>query len=279
MKKIKTQLLVAILLTMSATLMLPSCKDKDGINGYAPVLTIGGYSSSKEIAPANLVAYWAFDGSYIDSVSGTSGTNAGTTFNTGIKKQAMQGAVNKYVLFDPTPAIKNLHSFTVTSWVNSPQNTDGIVGLMDIANPGGFWGNLTIFFENGSTATNANLKIHVNNNGADAWLGNYTITNAWNTWMQLAVSYDEVTSTFKVYVNGAKIATQVQANYGPVMFQNPTKMVFGTVQFQTTPSLNGGTSQPWASYLTGELDEVRIYNKALTDADVNYLNKLEGRGK
>jgi hypothetical protein len=57
-------------------------------------------------------------------------------------------------------------------------------------------------------------------------------------------------------------------------------MIFGTVQFQTVPSQTSATgSQPWASYLTGQLDEVRIYNKALTDAEVNALVKLEGRGK
>jgi Concanavalin A-like lectin/glucanases superfamily len=256
-----------------------SCTNKDGINGYAPPLTLGGYTSSKEIAPTNLVAYWAFDNSLVDSVSGAGGTNSGTTFNTGIKKSALQGGLSKYVLFDPGNTIKNLQSFTVTTWVNSPQNTAGIVGLVDLANTAAFWGNLTVFFENGGTATNAMLKVHVNNNGADAWLGNYTVTNAWNTWIQIAVSYDAASSTFKVFVNGSKIATQVMAGFGPLQFQNATKMVFGTVQFQTVPSLNGGTSQPWASYLVGQLDEVRIYNKALTESDINYLNKLEGRGK
>lgn len=279
MKKNYKGKIKAVLLLFSLSMIINSCTDKDGINGYAPPLTLGGYTSSKEIAPTNLVAYWAFDNSLIDSVSGALGANSGTTFNTGIKKSALQGASNKYVLFDPSATIQNLHSFTVSAWVNSPQNTNGIVGLIDLANTGAFWGNLTVFFENGATATTGVLKVHVNDNGADAWLGNYTINNPWNTWIQVAVTYDEGTSTFKVFVNGSKIATQVAAGFGPLQFQNATKMVFGTVQFQTTPSLNGGTSQSWASYLTGQLDEVRIYNKALSESDVNYLNKLEGRGK
>jgi len=269
---------VAASLLIGSTI-INSCTNKDGINGYAPPLTLGGYTSSKEIGQGSLVAYWSFDNNLVDSVSGASGTNVGTTFNTGIKKSALQGGLNKYVLFDPGTAIRNLQSFTVTAWVNSPQNTSGIVGLLDLANTGNFWGNLTVFFENGSTATNGVLKIHVNNNGADAWLGNYTITNAWNNWMQIAVTYDAPSSTFKVFVNGSKIATSLIPGFGPLVFQNATKMVFGTVQFQTVPSLNGGTSQPWASYLTGQLDEVRIYNKALSESDVNFLNKLEGRGK
>lgn len=280
MKKKYKVFIIAIAVLLSAGTVLTSCTNKDGINGYAPPLTLGGYTSSKEIAPSNLIAYWAFDNSLIDSVSGASGTNAGTTFNsTGIKKNSLQGAVNKYVLFDPGAAIQNLHSFTVSAWVNSALNTNGIVGLLDIANTGSFWGNLTIFFENGGTATTGVLKVHVNDNGSDAWLGNYTINNPWNNWIQVTVTYDEVSSTFKVFVNGSKIATKTMAGFGPLQFQNATKMVFGTVQFQTNPSLNGGTTQPWASYLTGQLDEVRIYNTALSESDVNYLNKLETRGK
>ncbi|HMU47907.1 MAG TPA: LamG domain-containing protein [Chitinophagaceae bacterium] len=279
MKMKNKNIIVAASALFAVSTIITSCTNKDGINGYAPPLTLGGYTSAKEIAPANLVAYWAFDNSLIDSVSGQSGTNTGTSFTAGVKKSAIQGGDNKYVLFNPGTTIQNLQSFTVTAWVNSPQNTDGIVGLVDLANTGAFWGNLTIFFENGGTATNGVLKVHVNNNGTDAWLGNYTVTNAWNRWIQVSVSYDAGTSTFKVYINGSKLATQTVAGYGPLHFQNATKMVFGTVQFQTTPSLNGGTMQPWASFLKGQLDEVRIYNVALSESDVNFLNKLEARGK
>ncbi len=281
MKYINRQLLFSLI--AGSSMLLSSCYKKFDPSSYAPSLSIGGYTSAKSIAPSNLVGYWSFDNNVTDSVTNTAGTNVGVTFANGIKGSAMQGGNNKYVLFNPGSAIQNLQSFTVTCWVNSPQNTNGIAGLLDIANTNAFWGNLAIFFENGGTATNANLKVHVNSNGKDAWLGNYTITNAWNVWMNIAVSYDASSSTFKVFVNGSKIATQVQAapNFvGPLQFQNATKMVFGTVQFQTNPSLTSATgSQSWASYLTGQLDEVRIYNTALAESDISALVKLEGRGK
>ncbi|MBN8720062.1 Concanavalin A-like lectin/glucanases superfamily protein [Hydrobacter penzbergensis] len=278
MKYINRQLLFSLI--AGSSMLLSSCYKKFDPSSYAPALSIGGYTSAKSIAPGNLVGYWSFDNNVTDSVTNTAGTNVGVGFVNGIKGSAMQGGNNKYVLFNPGSGIQNLQSFTVTSWVNSPQNTNGIAGILDIANTNSFWGNLTIFFENGGTATNANLKVHVNNNGKDAWLGNYNITNAWNVWMNIAVSYDAASSTFKVFVNGSKIATQVVANFGPLQFQNATKMVFGTVQFQTTPSLTSATgSQPWASFMTGQLDEVRIYNKALAETDINALVKLEGRGK
>ncbi|MFC0182832.1 LamG domain-containing protein [Pseudarcicella hirudinis] len=277
MKNIKNSLFLAGVL--GSGLILSSCYEKFDEKSYAPSISIGGFTSTKDIAPSNLVGYWSFDNNYIDAVSNTAGENSGTSFVPGIKGNAIQGADKKYVVSNVSPAVQNLKSFTVTTWVNTPQNTKGIVGLLDIANPDSFWGNLTIFLENGSTDTKGLLKIHVNNNGTDAWLGNYDLNNFWNTWTSIGVSYDETSSTFKVFVNGNKIATQVVKGFGAIKFQKPTRMVFGTVQFQTSPSLNNGTSQDWASYLTGQLDEVRIYNKALSESEVNALVKLEGRGK
>jgi hypothetical protein len=278
MKKINYRLL--LLFAGACGFVFSSCYKKFDTSSYMPAFTVGGFSSTKDIAPANLVGYWSFDDNLIDSVSKTAGTNTGTSFTNGIKGRALQGANNGYVVFTPGASIQGIKSFTVTSWVNTPQNTNGIVGILDIANANSFWGNLTVYFENGSSATTGKLKVHINNNGKDFWLGNYDLPNPWNTWMNIAVTYDAATSTAKVFVNGSKIATEVSANYGPLVFQNATKIVFGTVQFQTTPSLTSATtSQPWASYLTGSLDEVRIYNTALSENDVNALVKLEGRGK
>jgi hypothetical protein len=47
-----------------------------------------------------------------------------------------------------------------------------------------------------------------------------------------------------------------------------------------TPSLTSSHgAEPWASFLLGMLDEVRIYNKALSAAELSALTKLETRGK
>lgn len=268
------------LLLAVAALGLSSCQKKFDPSTYAPALNIGGYTSAKEVAPSSLVAYWAFDGNLVDSVSKTVGVNTGTTFSPAVKGQGLQGALNGYIISNTPPAVQNLHSFTLTLWEKMPLNSDGIVGLVDISNATSFWGNFTAFFENGGSAGSGNLKFHINNGGSDNWLGNYALTSPWDKWNQIAISYDQGTSTYKVYVNGAKIATQVIANNGPIVFQNASKMVFGTVHFQTTPSLTSATgSQGWASYLVGQLDEVRIYSKALSDVEIGSLQKLEGRGK
>jgi hypothetical protein len=268
------------LVLLATSFVLTSCYKKFDSKSYAPALNIGGYTSAKEIAPANLVGYWSFNGSYIDSVSGASGTNTGTTFSGGIKGQAMQGALNSYVLFTPGTAITTMSSFTITYWVNSPAPSVGIIGMVGLAKTDGFWGNIEIFFENGGTNTDGKYRAHIQNGANEGWVAKDGIQNLFGVWTNLALSYNGATSTFKLYKDGALISTNVAAGLGPLAFTNIGKMVFGCVQFQTTPSLTSATgSQPWASYLTGQLDEVRVYNKALTDAEVNSLVKLEGRGK
>jgi len=280
MKKIGNSIL--LLSVGLAVTGISSCYKKFDPKSYAPPLNIGGFTSTKEIAPNNLVGYWAFDGNLLDSVSGQAATNAGTSFTTGFKKQALQGANNAYVLATPSATITGMQSFTITYWVNSPVNANGIVGLVNLANTSNFWGNIDMFFENGSTQDAAKFRAQITNNGGspEHWVAKDGMPNIFGKWTNFALSYDNASHTFKLYLNGSLVVTDVDANFGNLHFVNSGKLVFGTVHFMTSPSQTTGSgSQPWASYLTGQLDEVRIYNKALSDNEVNALVKLEGRGK
>ncbi|MBX6379360.1 concanavalin A-like lectin/glucanase superfamily protein [Thermoflavifilum aggregans] len=272
---------IALLMIVSFWMLISSCYKKFDPHSYMPALTIGGYTSASEVGASHLVAYWAFNGNLIDSVSGTSGTGTNVAFAGGVKGQAVKiGNANSYVLFPADPRLASLQSFTLTFWVNAQQNTTGTGGILSLSDTTNFWGNLDVFFENGSTPNYGLLKIHVFNNGADAWLGNYQINNLWGVWTNIAISYDAASSTFKVFVNGNKITTQTVSNYGPIHFVDAGPLVFGTSQFNTTPSLTSATgSQPWASFLNGLLDEVRVYDQALSENDINALVRLEGRGK
>ncbi len=283
MKRTMKTMMIALAGLTILSYVLTSCYKKFDPESYAPPLNIGGFTSSKEIAPANLVAWFPFDGNLLDSVSKSAGTNVGTSFANGVKGQAMQGADQSYVLWDPTAAVKSMKAFTITYWVNTPVNTVGIAGTVNLSNPTTFWGNIAMFFENGSTATAGKLRVQVasNNGGSppDHFVAKDGLPGLFNSWINIATSYDGV-SKFKLYVNGSLVQTDVVNNFGELNYTNTGKMVFGTVHFQTKPSLTSATGgQPWASYLMGGLDEVRVYNKALSDNEVNSLVKLEGRGK
>jgi hypothetical protein len=71
-----------------------------------------------------------------------------------------------------------------------------------------------------------------------------------NTWTHLAVTYDG--TTIRLYVNGTQVAT---------------KAVSGSIISSTAPLRIGGDSV-WGEYFTGLIDEVRVYNRALSAAEV-----------
>lgn len=268
-----------ILSAAALSLAVSSCTKKFDPSSYAPALNIGGYTSSKEVASSSLVAHWAFDGSLIDSVSKISGVSTSTSFAAGTKGNALQGSSAGYVVSDTPTEVQKLKSFTTTLWFNSELNT-GATGLIDIANSAAGWGNLVIFLENGGDADNGVIQFRVNNNGVLTQSENFKVPGIWKKWTHLALSYDQVSSTFIIYINGGKLKALTVPNNGPLTFQNATKMVFGTLQFQTTPSLTtGGNKESWAANLTGKLDEVRIYNKALTADEIGAISKLESKGK
>ncbi|MFC3562354.1 LamG-like jellyroll fold domain-containing protein [Pedobacter jamesrossensis] len=271
-----------LLLMAVTSLGLSSCQKEFDPTSYAPALNIGGFTNSKQIASSNLVAHWSFDGSLVDSVSNTAGINSGTSFGTGIKGKSLQGANNSYFLSAPSSKITGLKSFTLTEWVNTPPPSNGIIGLFSLSNKSQFWGNLEVFIENGSTNDNATIKIVFINNGVgDKTYTASNVVNFFGKWNAFSVSYDETTSTVKVYVNGSRVSSgKLDGITGPLNFIDSGNLVFGTTQFMTTPSQTTSHSkEPWASYLTGQLDEVKIFNKALSDDEVGYLTKLEGRGK
>jgi PKD repeat protein len=71
-----------------------------------------------------------------------------------------------------------------------------------------------------------------------------------NVWTHLATTYDG--ATMKLYVNGALVASRSQT---------------GTVASSTGPLRIGGDSI-WGEYFTGLIDEVRVYNRALSQAEI-----------
>lgn len=268
------------------SILLASCtKDKnDDVfpPGDVPP-TAGGYTSSKQIAPTNLVAFWGFnDGTVKDSVSGVSGTNAGMTFTPGLKGSALtgnpDGTKRAYATSPANPAIKAMTQYTVSLWVNTAQNT-GATGIFGLGDTQGFWGNINVFFENGGTSTLARFKTIYEDNGATFDNNIQDVPNGFNNWTHYVITYDGA-GTFKSYVNGSLAKTNVVANMGPIRFLNVGPVVFGTLHFMTMPSSTSAAgAQDWAGYLPGKLDEVRIYNKALTVIEVSALSILERQGR
>lgn len=279
---------IAVLILLMPVLMT-ACYDKFDPDSYKPVFTISGYSAVDEIQPASLVAYWSFDGDMNETISGTAATNHEATLVNGFKGQGVSFTANSpsWLLYEPVDPVTSLESFTISFWVNpafvdtdASNGIDGIIGLVGLSNPGRFWGNLEWFIENNSNPDGAIIKVimtHNNEMETDIVVNNYK--GLFGNWTNHTLTFDAGTSTLSYYINGSRLATKMTPWTGPIAFENSGPMVFGTVQFQTSPSLTTHGPEDWASHLTGTIDEVRVYNKALNEGDINALVVLQGKGK
>lgn len=290
MKTIKN-LFAAATLGCMAVMLISSCVKK--ANNYAPakpLQPINGFYASNSVDAANLVAYWPFNGDLVDSISKTAGVATLTSFGKGIiGGQALQGANNGYVVSNVPQNVQNLHSFTISLWYNMPENTTGAVGLISIANNQtggpGFWGSFDVFFDNGATPTTGNLTVHAFNvsgsaAGHDQFLAGIKVNNAFGVWANITTTYDDTTGTFIVYFNGTQVATATPTGFAPLNWTAAQQMVFGTLQFQTNPSLTADVQYPgFASFLIGEMNHVRVFNKVLSANDVGAIYGLEKLGR
>jgi hypothetical protein len=71
-----------------------------------------------------------------------------------------------------------------------------------------------------------------------------------NTWSHLALTYEGTTQ--RLYVNGVQVASQVRS---------------GAIQTTANPLWIGGNS-PYGEYFQGRIDDVRVYSRALSIAEI-----------
>ena len=243
----------------------------------------------------SLKSFWAFENNLTDQGENKlTATPSNVSYVAGINGQALKIGAGGYVLFKAVgdkvtypngftslsvDTLVNLGSYTLAFWMNGVGPfTDGAQGLFSISNKNQFWGNLDLFLENYNNAASPNeafLKIHMFNDnrpgGGEQW-NELKIPNVFNKWTHIAVTYNAGTSQLSVYADGqpTSISNKVLdgGNYGKLKFKDFNGMVLGNHAFQTTPSLTNHGPEPWAKSFNGAFDQFRIYNRALTAAEV-----------
>jgi hypothetical protein len=231
-----------------------------------------------------LKSFWAFEDNAGDSGENKLGASAtDVQFVEGKKGKGAKFGTAGYVLAPAVnDTIKNLGSFTVAFWMNGPGPvTGGAQGLFSISNKNEFWGNLDFFLENHDTgpADEAFLKIHMfNDKGAGGNGEEWTelkIPGVLGKWTHIALTYDELTSKLTLYKDGQPTSVNGKVlgggNYGKVKYKDVNGIVIGNYQFQTNPTLTNHGPEAWAKPFAGTMDQVRLYNKALSATEVGAL--------
>jgi hypothetical protein len=205
------------------------------------------------VPSAGPIAHWRLDGDGSDaSGNGKTLTLAnGPTFTTGKTGSALTlNGSNQYGV-TAAPLIDTTRSFTVSAWVlwNGASGWRSII-TQDGQNISGFWlekrdDNRLVFERDSSDST-----------GSTATFAAAPSAMTANTWYHVVGVYDSAAGQIQLYLNGTLAATAA--------FTTP---------WAATGPLAVGRGK-WGSptdYWAGKIDEVRIYQRALTAAEVQSL--------
>lgn len=204
--------------------------------------------SSNSNTDSGLVAYYPFNGNSNDeSGNGNHGTNYGATLTTDRFGNSNKAYFfnNTYIQIPNSPSLQYLtSSMTLAFWTNISQWDNNFAGFMAKSNSGslGQYGAIA--------STNPNY-IQFDLGGQYVRITRYF---ALNTWYFICLKWDGQKA--KLYLNGTV--------YDSISFS-------GTAAPDNNPLILGKHTPGTARYLIGKLDDVRIYNRAVSDSEIEKL--------
>jgi hypothetical protein len=306
MKTVNSKMLLLAAVIGLAFFGLQSCSKKS--SGPPPITQIGGFVSSDSVEPQALIAYWPMDADVNDHKGGVAGTGVNVTFVAGVRGQAYQGSATSYASFTPNAAMTALQSYSLSLWYWQPAQptstpSNDPQGMFFLADAGG--ANPLIIAENEHYApvSGDSVELHAGLTfpAATNYKG-FTMTTfdtaAIGKWVHFCMTYNGGTSTYVVYQDGQAMlnqsaygtttsttlldgpggATPASPNQGNINWANdpPVEGTIGTWApgvYGVSPTL--GANGNWQ----GKLDEIRLFNIALTPKDVAglFLNGQAGR--
>ncbi len=272
MKKI---LFAAVILAAG---ILTSCK-KDS----TPVDPYEGKTNPSTICANNLIAHFPFDGAATELINNIEPTRVGegVAYEKGRRGQAYKGAAKNELVYDATKiaAIAGLKDFSFAFWFKHqavPQSSAPTPYFFGLTNTSDFWGQLAVVLDRGGEDSTDSLAVKVAING-DMW-AEYGLQSVFvaNRWIHVVGSFkqvDDTLQTIDMYVNGVPVE-ELHRDFiarPETDFSRSTMILFGQWRQK---ALEGATDE-WMGDMDGDLDEVRLYNTALSAEEAKALYDAE----
>jgi hypothetical protein len=292
LSKTSWAILIAVLLMSSFLYSCDDDDDKDDGNNN------NGQIDPNTIATSNLIAYFPFEsmpqaGAAVENSNNsiTFARSVGNvTFPDGRRGNAFQGADNAYLEYDvdsTTTSFNSVTEFSLAGWIKTPATQSGAATIFRLDGGDPLMGHIALLQESQAVGDTVDLKLYLYHNDTTEWRGQdirvHVAEFLNDKWFHLTAIYRASTSTMEFYANGTKVhsserysgpaADTTQTNgplLGPLKISGVSKIYFGA-----WPQQSGGTPETWMTYYRGMLDEFRIYNKALTDAEAMDLYEAE----
>jgi hypothetical protein len=258
--------------------LFASCKKDNG-----PVDPYEGKTNPSTICQANLIAHFPFDGAATEMINNIEPTRVGegVAYEKGRRGQAYKGAPKNELVYDAAkiPAIAGLKDFSFACWFKHqavPQSSAPTPYFFGLTNSEDFWGQLAFVLDRGGADNTDSLAVKVAING-DMW-AEYGLQSVFpaNRWIHVVASFkqvDDTLQTIDMYVNGVPVE-ELHRDFisrPATNFSRTTMVLFGQWRQK---ALEGATDE-WMGDMDGDLDEVRLYNTALTAEEAKALYDAE----
>ena len=228
-------------------------------------LAVNGYSQTW--LTNGMVAYFPFNGNANDaSGNGNNGTPIGVTltqdrFNSVANAYQFSGTASSYIQVGDRPLLRMTNALTISAWVYQTETTNA---QMIVSKEGEYWLGTWRSVSSDPSSHKLYVALETGASPDTILLGNPPPLSKWT---QVAVTFNS--GSVAAYVNGNLI----------------TNLTTGSTLADTDPSRNdfrignrqlaqgGGNVEPFV----GNIDDVRVYNRALTASEIQQLYAYESK--
>jgi Concanavalin A-like lectin/glucanases superfamily len=229
--------------------------DGAGLDGDGARETDASDASDGGEITSGLVAFYMFDETSGTSAADSSGNNhtatlvGGATFGAGLQNNAVTLSGNSQYVSLPAGIVSGLSSFSITAWVKLA-SSPAWNRIFDFGNDTTTY----MFFTPNDSST---MRFSITTAGATMEQQINTTSLPTGTWQHVAVTL--AGGVGSVYVQGAEVAQNTAFTLSPSSLGSTTHNWLGRSEFAVDP------------YLNGQLDNVRIYSRALSAGEVQAL--------
>jgi len=210
------------------------------------------------VPTSGLVGYWPFNGNANDQ-SGNS--NNGTVISGLLSNDRFGNANSSYYLNGQTdyitvPSVNSMlpNRLTLSAWVKIPSNYTGNNGIGPIIRSRLFGYILWFDLSNGSI-------IHILHHNSSATTTTNTPSNINdNQWHQIVGTFDGTNN--RLYLDGQLISTDITSSQSNLYYVSDGPVTFGR---------DGNNPSSFTSMYQGWIDDIGIWNRALTPSEVQLL--------
>ena len=229
------------------------------------------HPSALSVPTGGLIHYWQLEENpvatpIVDEVGGANGTVTGSiTSLAGVVNSAMNyNGTGRYIRTGSFSSLSGVNKFTYSAWLKR-NSVNGVIGIGQENFVGSDW-----FVNNMEFWDDGALYFQVSGNSGSGVYGTYSSNDT--NWHHVAMVFDGTlagnANRVKAYLDGAPITLSFGGTAPATTHSQPNPFHLGS----------GGDCNPIAGgpcvgnkSIRGRVDEVRIYDRSLTPAEVNIL--------